>query len=154
MRIRIRIQIQGFDVQKLEKNLQLKKAYIFLIKNCNLIIPRPPKRTSKLQKSSILKRKYFKTFVGPFGPPRSGSGSVLPMQIQPTKMNAYPYTVLGSQPGTYSSMLPGNAGAQVPGRPGQDVHAQRLHLAQRLFHHLLLQKAQQTSPLSSQASAQ
>ncbi len=36
-------------------------------------------------------------------------------------------------------MLPGNAGAQVPGRPGLYVHAQRLHLAQRLFHHLLLQ---------------
>jgi hypothetical protein len=36
-------------------------------------------------------------------------------------------------------MLPGNAGAQISGRPGLDVHTQRLHLAQRLFHHLLLQ---------------
>jgi hypothetical protein len=36
-------------------------------------------------------------------------------------------------------MLPGNAGAQVPGRSGLDIHTQRLHLAQRLFHHLLLQ---------------
>jgi hypothetical protein len=36
-------------------------------------------------------------------------------------------------------MLPGNAGAQVSGRPGLDVHTQRFHLSQRLFHHFLLQ---------------
>ncbi len=43
MRIRIRIQIQGFDDQILEQNLQLTFfRYIFLIKNCNLLIPRPP----------------------------------------------------------------------------------------------------------------
>ena len=42
IRLRIRIQIQGFDEQKLKKNLQLKKIYILLIKNCHLLIPRPP----------------------------------------------------------------------------------------------------------------
>jgi hypothetical protein len=36
------------------------KFYIFLIKNCNLLIPRPPKRTSKLlEKSSSLKREHL-----------------------------------------------------------------------------------------------
>jgi hypothetical protein len=39
---------------QLEKNL-----YIFLIKNCHLLIPRPPERTSKLQeKASALKREH------------------------------------------------------------------------------------------------
>ncbi len=37
------IRIQGFNDQKLEKNNSWKKNYIFfLIKNCNLPIPRPP----------------------------------------------------------------------------------------------------------------
>jgi hypothetical protein len=46
--------------KKIEKNLQLKKNFvIFLIKNCNLLIPRPRKRTSKLkEKPSALKRKH------------------------------------------------------------------------------------------------
>jgi hypothetical protein len=54
--MRIRIQIQDFDDQKLEKNL-LQKKYIFLIKNCNLLIPRPPKRTSRLQDKSLSPQK-------------------------------------------------------------------------------------------------
>jgi hypothetical protein len=37
----MRIRIQGFDDQNLKK-LQVKKKVIFLIKNCNLIIPRTP----------------------------------------------------------------------------------------------------------------
>jgi hypothetical protein len=49
-----------FDDQKLEKIYSWNKIYIFLIKNCNLFIPRPPKRTSNLQeKSSSLKRKHL-----------------------------------------------------------------------------------------------
>jgi hypothetical protein len=41
MRIRIRIQIHGFDDQKIGEKLKLKN-YIFLIKNCNLLIPMRP----------------------------------------------------------------------------------------------------------------
>jgi hypothetical protein len=49
------IRIQGFNDQKLKINAEKKK--IFWIKNFNLSIPRPPKRTSKLQKKpSGLKR--------------------------------------------------------------------------------------------------
>ncbi len=51
----------GFWWLKVEKSLQLnKKCNIFLIKNCNLLIPRPPLRTSKLrrEKPSSLKREY------------------------------------------------------------------------------------------------
>jgi hypothetical protein len=34
-------------------------VYLFLIKNCNLLIPRSPQRTSKLQeKPSALKREH------------------------------------------------------------------------------------------------
>jgi hypothetical protein len=52
--IRIRIQIQGFDDQKLEKIYDWKKNIL------NLLIPRPPERTSKLQqKSSLLKREHL-----------------------------------------------------------------------------------------------
>jgi hypothetical protein len=37
------IRIQGFNDQKLKKKKQLKKKLnFFLIKNCNLPIPRPP----------------------------------------------------------------------------------------------------------------
>jgi hypothetical protein len=52
----------------------------FLIKICNLLIHRPPLRTSKLQETpSSLNRPL-------------GSGSVFPMRIRikPTKMNADP----------------------------------------------------------------
>ncbi len=41
-RIPMRIQIQGFYDRKLEKIYSWKKWVIFLIKNCNLVIPRPP----------------------------------------------------------------------------------------------------------------
>ncbi len=45
---------------KIEKNVQQNKKFnIFLIKNCNLPIPRPPQRRSKLQrKPSAFKRKH------------------------------------------------------------------------------------------------
>jgi hypothetical protein len=51
----IGIQIQGFNDQKFK--IDEKKIKFFFIKNYNLPIPRPPKRTSKLQKKpSALKR--------------------------------------------------------------------------------------------------
>ncbi len=41
------------------KNLQLTKKFTFFFQKCNFLIPRPPlKRTSKLQKSSSLKREH------------------------------------------------------------------------------------------------
>ncbi len=55
----------GFWWQKIEKNLQLKKTNIFLIKNCDLPIPRPQKRTSKLKKKPQPSKKniqHFKTW--------------------------------------------------------------------------------------------
>jgi hypothetical protein len=73
MRIRIRIRIQdffklliwipdpdpGFDDLKLKKFIVGNLISIFLIKNCNLLIPRPPQRTPKLQeKPSALKREH------------------------------------------------------------------------------------------------
>ncbi len=61
MRIRIQFQIQCFDDQKLKKNLQLGIfILIFLIKNCNLFIPRPPYRTPKLQEKKIQRFKNMK----------------------------------------------------------------------------------------------
>jgi hypothetical protein len=36
------IRIQGFNEKKLEKNYSRKKNLVFLIKNCNLPIPRLP----------------------------------------------------------------------------------------------------------------
>jgi hypothetical protein len=76
-RIRIRIQhfrlnidpdpirIHGIDDQKLENKFTAgKKIHFFKIKNYNLPKPRPPSRTSKLQKKpSALKKElqHFKT---------------------------------------------------------------------------------------------
>jgi hypothetical protein len=41
--IRIQFWIQGFDDQKLEKKFLAEKNWIFfLLKNCNLVNPRPP----------------------------------------------------------------------------------------------------------------
>ncbi len=60
LRIRIRIQFwtQGFDDQKLEKIYSWKK-WIFFDKNFNLVIPRSPYRTHKLQeKPSALKKEH------------------------------------------------------------------------------------------------
>ncbi len=52
----MRIRIQGFDDQNWKK-YTAEKINIFLIKNCNLLIPRPPYRTSNLQeKFSSLKK--------------------------------------------------------------------------------------------------
>jgi hypothetical protein len=69
-------------------NSKLKILYLnFFIKNCYLLIPRPPLRMSKLQeKPSALKREHpalqtmkfpdlFYIFVGHLFPPGSGSGS-------------------------------------------------------------------------------
>jgi hypothetical protein len=82
---------------KTEKNVFLfyfkffTKLYYF-IKNYNLPISRPPKRTSKLlKKPSALKREhpalqnmkflnFFSTFVGNFCPPGSGSESTDPIE--------------------------------------------------------------------------
>jgi hypothetical protein len=62
--------------------------YVFLIKNCNLLIPRPPYRTLMLQeKPSTLKREhpalqnmkilyFLSILVAHFFPPESGSGSI------------------------------------------------------------------------------
>jgi hypothetical protein len=49
----------GFDDLKLKKICSWKLISIFLIKNCNLLIPRPPERTPKLQEMpSALKREH------------------------------------------------------------------------------------------------
>ncbi len=66
------IRIQGFYDQKLEKKILAEKNYIFFwIKNYNLPIPRPPKRTSKLQKRLQLS----KNFCPPDLESEYGSGS-------------------------------------------------------------------------------
>ncbi len=70
------------------KKFTAGKKLNFFIKNCHLLIPRPPKRTSKLQeKSSSLKREHpalqklnFFHFCGSFWPSW--------IRIQLTKMNA------------------------------------------------------------------
>jgi hypothetical protein len=82
LRIRIPDPDPGFDVLKLK--IAGNIISIFLIKNCNLLIPRPPLRMPKLQeKPSALKREHpvhknmkildFSIFVGHFCPPRSES---------------------------------------------------------------------------------
>ncbi len=49
----------GFDDLKLKKCTTRNIIFIFLVKNCNLLIPRPPKRTPKLQeKPSAHKREH------------------------------------------------------------------------------------------------
>ncbi len=50
------IRIQDFDDQKLKTKFFF---FLFLIKNCNLPVPRPPYKTSKLQeRPSALKREH------------------------------------------------------------------------------------------------
>jgi hypothetical protein len=88
--------------KKCEKKIQLKFfSFLFLIKSCNLLIPRPPWRTSKLQeKPSALKKKwnfyfYFLFFWAifalldpdPYG--ESGSGSTTSVG-DPWHFGAYP----------------------------------------------------------------
>ncbi len=105
MKIWIRILTQNFFVNKDPRFWWTKiwrkkiktaeiKSILSLIKNCNLLIPRFPYRTSKLQEksSSLQKTWIFITFVGHFGPPGSGSVFLMRIQIQimPTKMNADP----------------------------------------------------------------
>jgi hypothetical protein len=88
--MRIRIQIQGFGDQKFKKKLQLQKILRLYIKNCYLLIPRPPFRTAKLQEKPLaLKRKHpalqkMKFFLF------FSFGSYLPsrIRIQWTKINA------------------------------------------------------------------
>ncbi len=57
------IGIQGFNDQKLQKNLQIKKIYLDQKQSThNLPIPRPPERTPKLQKEpSALKKRTSST---------------------------------------------------------------------------------------------
>ncbi len=58
-RIRIPDPDPGFDDLKLKKFTPRNLISIFLIKNCNLLIPRPPERTPKLQKkTSALKSEH------------------------------------------------------------------------------------------------
>jgi hypothetical protein len=66
-------QIQGFDDQKLKK-IQLKKFICFDKKICDLLIPRPPQRTIKLQeRPSALKREHSALQKMKFCLPGSGS---------------------------------------------------------------------------------
>ncbi len=78
------IRTQCFDDQKLKK-ITGRKKNIFLIKNCNLPIPRPRQRWSRLQKTPFaLQREHpalhnikflnFPYFCGSFFPPGSESG--------------------------------------------------------------------------------
>jgi hypothetical protein len=60
LRIRISDPDPGFDDLKLKKFIAGNIISIFLIKNCNLLITRPPLRTPKLQeKPSALKREHL-----------------------------------------------------------------------------------------------
>jgi hypothetical protein len=70
-----------------------KKKSIFFIKNCNLFISRPPRRTSKLhEKPSAYKRKHPPLLNMKFSHFFHFCGSFLPnwnlIRIQPTKINA------------------------------------------------------------------
>jgi|LakMenE01Jun11ns_1017448.scaffolds.fasta_scaffold9717618_1 hypothetical protein len=58
--IRIRIRIQCFDNKKLKKKIELNFfSFLFLIKNCNLFMPRPPQKISKIQeKPWALKKEH------------------------------------------------------------------------------------------------
>ncbi len=86
--IRIRILIQDFDEQKLEKMSNWKKFFIYFFQKLQFTygIPWPPQTTSKLQK--IMQR--FKTwnfltfsiFVGNICPPGSGSSRLKSMRIR------------------------------------------------------------------------
>ncbi len=108
VRVRIRIQnlgwipIQGFDDQKLQIIYSWNNFDIFLIKNCNLLISRPPYRTSKQkEKPSALKREHpalqnmnflnFFYFVGHFCSPGSGSKSADLIECW-NSSNRYPKT--------------------------------------------------------------
>ncbi len=56
---RIRIRIQGIDNQNKLRIYSWKKIIFLKIKNCHLLIPRPPRMTSKLhEKPSALKREH------------------------------------------------------------------------------------------------
>jgi hypothetical protein len=76
-----------------------KIFYIVLIKNCNLLIPRPPERTSRLQeKPSALKREHpaiqnmkFVSFLKIFG---SLLSSWIRIRIQHLKLSGYGYATL------------------------------------------------------------
>ncbi len=87
------VQDPGFWWQKTEKNTAETKKFLFLIKNCNYLIPRPPLRTSKLQeKPSAPKREhsalpkkcnlFSSLFVGHFCLPGSRSGPGLRIWIR------------------------------------------------------------------------
>ncbi len=64
--------IQGFDDQKLKEKNTADFFFFFLFKTCNLLIPRPPYRTSKLQE------KPFN-----FGPPDPDTDPGTPLNPDP-----------------------------------------------------------------------
>jgi len=75
----------GFWWTKIEKKIHLKFfSLLFLIKNCNLHIPRPPQRTSKLQdeKPSALKKNIQHFERCNLLPVLNFSGSFLPSCIR------------------------------------------------------------------------
>jgi hypothetical protein len=85
--MRIRIQIQGFDYQKLEIIYPAGNFFdILLMKNCSLDIhqqvkPSPMKnKHPPLQNMKFLN--FFLFFVGLFCPPRSGSRSSRPKSVR------------------------------------------------------------------------
>ncbi len=60
------------------KKVTAEIFFFFLLKKCNLPIPRPPLSMSTLQNMNFYK--FLSTFVGHFCPPRSGSGSTNPIE--------------------------------------------------------------------------
>ncbi len=66
------IRIQGFDDQKLKNTIQLKFLYIFLIQNCNLLIPRHPALEREHPALQDMKFINFFLFLWVFCPPGSG----------------------------------------------------------------------------------
>ncbi len=80
IRIRIQSWSRALMTKKWKKITAEKKIKFFFIKNCNLPIP----RSLQLTKEAIqhFKTWIFSTFVGHFGPPGSGSGSVFKLRIR------------------------------------------------------------------------
>jgi hypothetical protein len=82
-RIRLRIRIQGFH-EKNVKKIQLKFfSFLFMIKNCNLLVARPQKRTLKKMKCI----NFILFFVVHFCPPESRSGFSNPNPWIPLNLN-------------------------------------------------------------------
>jgi hypothetical protein len=85
LQIRIPDPDPGFDDLKLKKFTAGNLIFFFLIKNCNLLIPRPPKKDAQATGEAFSPQKrpsttskhensvLFSIFVGHFFPPGSGS---------------------------------------------------------------------------------